>query len=408
MDREIAPSCAIFGDGMAFFDEERLSGLSGSCLTNDIPRYLKLSNWEDDQDDSPKYAAQAFRLVDRTLQQSLPIWHAILCGGPVPCSPSPPRGNKNTWVQFREPRKSLNAQEINDTECKLEEMLEMTTFYVLADIPGNPGGRTSPRADRKMTKLPGLGCSIGIRSFYFEQLGLKEVKENPLRSLYYNFIVASNILHELAHAAVLAAVPEDMRATTGSGGNGHLGFSSHCSEIGFEMESRLWGGIMSTRTIKREDLKREHVCYSTSENHAFGSAIVLRDWPDAPMVDRYGPNKVSVRRKVKPVRNIWRVSFHWLQKLFRDDFWQSLDTGSDQDSLQMPKMLGIPEHGIRDWSTDKQALKVAAKAILPAGYMWTAALTIKPRTHDGDLTESLRNASRVEKALLEHRFVSSE
>lgn len=394
---------------MNFFEEERLSGVSHPSLSNPIPRFLNFGNWEDDQDDSPKYAAQAFRLVSRTIEQNLPIFHTILAGSQTPCSPSPLHANKKTSLQFREPRKTLNTQEMIDTRCKLEEMMDQTTFYVLADIPGRPTrGMTSVCPGRNMSTLPGSGCSIGISSRLFEPLMRREVMENPLLSTHYNFMVATTILHELAHAAVYAATPQDMGDNV-IGGDGYIGCSSSCSEIGFDMENRLWGGIPSTRITRhttngKQDVDLEHICYSTSENHKFRSAMVLRDWPDAFPVHAYG-DLVTVRREGKSIHNIWRVSFNWLQQLFRDDFWESLRSGSyDQDALKMPKTLGMPEHDIRDWSVDKQAAKLAVKSILPPGYMWTADLTIKPRSQSGDLIESLRNASRVLRALLEQRF----
>ncbi|GIZ41640.1 hypothetical protein CKM354_000493900 [Cercospora kikuchii] len=292
-----------------------------------------------------KLPLQAKRLAWRAIEHSLPIWYSLLAGEDFSTrSWVPKEGESTGFTLFSEPLQKLSSLQALQVRARLQTLLSNCTFAIEPNAKSN---HSDGNHSRPLAGLPGVGSDIFLSDEIFIQLEDAELANDTLWLTWLNFELASTILHELAHACVTASTTRDRRTALGSCCGDHLG-NSTVSEIGYEVEYRLWGGLPSQFDFDATPRMMEALggkCYYRPDvdfpSRQVPMALTMIEWPDVETVERYP----TVHRRVEldSVRKAWMIEIPWLVDLFRDEFWER-DGGGNRLPLRsaMPKKVEVP------------------------------------------------------------------
>ncbi|KAF2217035.1 hypothetical protein CERZMDRAFT_81018 [Cercospora zeae-maydis SCOH1-5] len=289
---------------------------------------------------------QAKELVWRAIEHSWPIWHSCLSGEDT-FSRMLLLGKteKPGFTVFSEPLPALSSQQVQWTRAKMEELLSACFFAIHLDNP-TPVARALRHVP--LPTLPGTASEILFPESMFNQLAEAEDANDTLWLTYLNFELASTILHELGHACATASVSRARSFELGSDGCDHLGPDSQISEIGFDIERRLWGGVPTQVEFDdslRMISKLEFRCYYRPHDdflHRVPMTLMMTNWPDKEIVESY-PVKLHVRGELEGGHKAWFMEIPWMVDLFREEFWEAQGGGEARLApMSMPKYTVVP------------------------------------------------------------------
>lgn len=221
---------------------------------------------------------QALRLASHFLAVLLPEFYTILC--------AQRRRHRKTGKDgqpielFAEPPKQLTAEQDFAVQEQLH-LLAGSVDYVLdtSQDPSNTVSATCCEAPDK--DLPsrvmrrGMCSTIQINHACYTRLAYSyyERKNDMVRYNYYCLELASSLVHELAHAATNLRCDQYQRKP-----HYFLGHTAKTSEEGFEVESKLFGGILIGRGAY--EYSNSYI-YPDGRHSEVTWPIVLTNWPDA-------------------------------------------------------------------------------------------------------------------------------
>ncbi|KAI5362922.1 hypothetical protein Slin14017_G066030 [Septoria linicola] len=288
---------------------------------------------------------QAMRLVSRIIRHTWPIWHAILCSDVSLFYEE----NGKTTIAFPEPVAKITEDNLEATMSAFEEVAAHITFI----WNPNEDGVTLPERDILLPTLPGVGSLIAIPKHLLNHLKQAESTQDHIWTAWLNFEIASLIVHELAHACTIAATPIDLEPELSNLADAYLGPHVATSEIGFEVEQRVWGGIPYQHDHAHPgqgEVRHRPALGNWSEAPVI---FVTCEWPDERVVheyasaDGYGFMRAigeTAGKEVKGERTLQEVSTSWLGQLFEERFWRRLDW-SDRGALWIPETTGFRVDG---------------------------------------------------------------
>lgn len=241
------------------------------------------------------------------LEQALPIFHTLLI------QTADTRLVAGRMVAyFPEPQASTAMLTPNQRDMTLYYLTEVIGQLNVTVGPtvNDAGGTTSIQPTRTITNFPGRGSTITISSLKTQKLNEAFANDQTMAQQVYMFDLAVLLMHELSHAITMAVLP------IGWGGNCFLG-TGHTDEIGYEVENRLFGGLMQ---------KDAGAIYGPAWNECFDHMLVQREWPHPHTLDTYRRTPefstlLTQGPEVSRITRIWKVPFSYINGMFLDSFW---------------------------------------------------------------------------------------
>ena len=363
-----------------FFVEETIANFPEPNLTNQIPDFLRFEKWHTHEYQKFKFFAypdQAARLIWRTLLHHLPIWHAILFGTmkAVPARLKGEFGKVIHVPQYPEPLAMLTPKQTHETMERLMEVADK--LYIRVGHLVDEAGRTAPTTT-KLKLSSGQASLMEIDREVLDNITTALNNKNHFLVAYYSLKLCTTFVHEMAHALALARFPQSLvQFNNICIGNAYLAPSSYTSEIGYEVENRIWGGIVTAIDQSKEQIY-------TIGNVQHRLKTVLREYPAQNITDRYANNpeyNIDVRGTIPPVHFIWRIPVRWLAEIYQEGFWDRVDR-DDKAALSVPKELGFPTNVGSSYTGS-----LATTRKVPDGYRMEADMTIV--RDDWDMVDDL-------------------
>ncbi|EME42494.1 hypothetical protein DOTSEDRAFT_36352 [Dothistroma septosporum NZE10] len=265
-----------FARDVGFCRTEQLANLQDSDLTNTIhscfhpSRFSNIVRYQD--------LDQVLRLASHFLEVLLPEFYTILC--------TTPERNRMTGTdgrpieRFVEPPMQLNAQQdflvreqLELLACSVDYGLDISqdpTTLVAATCCAVPNDDAVARAIRR-----GMCSTISLNHAYYTRYvySYYERKNDLVRYNFYCLEMACSVVHELAHAAAnLRCNQYEQRP------HYFVGHTAKTSEEGFEVESKLFGGIIVGKGAYQYN---KSYVYADGRPSEISWPIVLANWPDA-------------------------------------------------------------------------------------------------------------------------------
>lgn len=160
--------------------------------------------------------------------------------------------------------------------------------------------------------------------------------ENHSR-LWMQFLLANLLLHELAHAAMHAALP---RPPAHDPIQAYFLPGARTTEEGMEWETYTFGGLL---------YEIPSILFWDHEKGMLGSKIVLREWPNPRMVAHYRrrvyPRPFPVKGNLAEHDRLWTVEPSFLEKFFTTAFWEKTLPDQGPQALQPPRSEGFVIQG---------------------------------------------------------------
>lgn len=207
------------------------------------------------------------------------------------------------------------------TWSRLGELIEGTQFKV-AEMKSDG---MCEMATNQHSDFPGRGSIISISKQNIDKANKAFADRNHMLHQYWMFYIAYTLLHELGHAMTFLALP--------------IGYQGKCflghgltSEIGFEIQSRVFGGIFDQETGSAS---------SPDPLKHLEFRLVQRDWPNPHTLDLYrlDPDLEEILLRVpEPQRTIpsWKVNFSYINQMFQDTYW-----ATPTNTLQFYRRTGV-------------------------------------------------------------------
>lgn len=293
--------------------------------------------------------AQLFAHFQRTaLHISHPLVHARPQGTPT--------------LIFPEPKASaamLTTRERESTLVGLSVIVNNLDI-VVAPLPrGNPG-RTTARPERRFVNRPGCGSTITISLERVQDLNAAVAAGDIMLQQYFQFDLARILVHEFAHVISFAVLPP------ASDGQCFLG-DARTTEIGFEFESRVFGGIIGWEYGNTYSLDGQRIPFTLSQY----------EWVHVHTLDTYNsnpdPNGARIATRgghFSRVMRKWQVNFDWIAGMFHDAFWR--DVYRHRVGTHMVRQIGILGTALannRMAMADPSDLDAAVEHV-PAGFVF--------------------------------------
>jgi hypothetical protein len=159
----------------------------------------------------------------------------------------------------------------------------------------------------------------------------------PIEILQCHFVLASRLLHEIAHALQAA------RRLTRNDPERIIG-DSRLAEGGYCLENWFFGGYLGflPDNPKDQSAKKDATTLTLSEwPCAWVKATHLHGQGEIWVPPKEGDDEV--RSKNSHTKTQWAIPDAWVRKLFTDEFWTSLHCAEkpyDRTSLYVPKLFG--------------------------------------------------------------------
>ncbi|SMR43094.1 unnamed protein product [Zymoseptoria tritici ST99CH_1E4] len=266
----------------------------------------------------------AIDLYLHILGYALPIFHTLIHREPT-LHPREDSSKPRVWL-YPEPLMTLSVAQKVHTWTYLDRIGESIEWVVgkeCTDGPEMPDGRTTRRGDLPPMLDAGL---LGYRSTIMTAPRLIDPVEDARRAdkfedeKWHQFRLATLWLHEMSHAVQNAVLPCQMGI-----GRQHifLGPDSRTSELGFEVESKVFGGLL---------------------RRSFDAEATLREWPDPERLQLY-QGKIETRGPTECLTRDWLVLWlvertHW-ERTFDKSFWAEDLMMGNSTALQLDRAVGI-------------------------------------------------------------------
>ncbi|KAK1825430.1 hypothetical protein LTR12_000231 [Friedmanniomyces endolithicus] len=294
---------------------------AGYDLTNDIHPIFSRDNFPGADYD---VLSPALRLASRILmsERSLTHYYTVLFVE-VTAVPFPAGSGREGEVYgaFFPPTYPLSPRQTLLVQQELVNMAQSVKFRRMDFGTDGTQGQAEPGKPTQRNCHVRPGCH-GLPStvFYSEVLYGRlpaayyatAGTDFPHKLLEHYFILATTLLHELAHSVRCSVM--------GPAGETVFIGESALSEAGFDYENAVFGGHM---------LYRE------------GSGTDLEDWPSRVWLMHYLRTGAVIHFSGQPMPDVgigWSQPVSYILGMFRDEFWNDVSTGK---SLGLPpKLLG--------------------------------------------------------------------
>ncbi|KXT08754.1 hypothetical protein AC579_6431 [Pseudocercospora musae] len=291
-------------------------------------------------------ASFAVYLASRVIPHIIPMAHAILLGSTKAGQASAIERKANGLSpEYPEPLPQLDAATEAQVRAQLREIAAHLSFDVCAGEMALASCQPIP--ERPLPKLPGSASKIWINTSQYIAIE-RSFHSRDLAKFFYSLLeLTISLIHEVAHAICFAVEPaEDVCE-----GNGFLGPEAACDEIGFEFESRLFGGVFGIQSARTASYYVNGCNCSRSE--LLGKAG-FSEWPNAWIVNSYHARQdpVRTRRELSEEVVRWDVGLERVAEMFQESFWHC---GSTRVDMQFPRLKRI-------WD-DKSSEKVACESL---------------------------------------------
>lgn len=282
-------------------------------LTNPIHPILHGKAWENSVD--LNLLEPVLQLTSRLITSPalLPFWWTLFFSATKPEKYILyHRNTVNTSVELTDVPTTLSLEEAARTAKKLTDIAESISFTIL-DVPTDRPWDFETAATRDCTR-----AMIRLAQSAMDELrrGATILRDGGEDTVYLSasFMIASGLVHELAHAVVYLV----------RGRDGHFFPNSAVGEVGFECEKRVFGGLVD-------------VHYSTDEEAMqCDPEVRFYSWPSARRVCQYIRQDLEIDIRLAHSESAlpdagapeWRdtassadIDFSYIRGLFSEHFW---------------------------------------------------------------------------------------
>ena len=315
----------------AFWRTERLISMQAPNLTWPIHTLFSPAKFATITQ-SFAYPTLACQLSSLLLEKALPFCHSILVVGDS--SPGGRSASKPCQT-FPEPSASLTYAQKQNTHAMINEVATGISFTASQMEPEEHG--TTTRDDNvRFANFSGRGSIIDINASTLRDIRKAERTQDTVAHLFLSLVLANTLVHEVLGHSLSFAVH------SWCCGDGFVG-QSQCSEIGYLLETFLFGGVILPGPPLSDNGIRAP-CYYNSNGVAstLPNMICCQDYPNIDSITDY-----EACGQANPFRGpalpesygYWNVPLSWVHDLFQQRFWDvALTQGND--ALYPPKSTG--------------------------------------------------------------------
>ncbi|KAF7187972.1 hypothetical protein HII31_10872 [Pseudocercospora fuligena] len=330
---------SICCSGYVFVQEAK--NMPSANLDNTIHPILQ--RWMDENPTTldPKVVDQPFRAMSHILdsESGLQFFHTNFFGKRRPVRP---QGNDAVQWEFYEEDWDLDDDQRAKTKEALNELAEFVDFRLGNDTHCGAGSRIQ---SHKL--FAGNRAYIQLhRQIYMDaEISATDSSIDEVSKTWDFFNLMRTLVHELAHAAV--------KVRWGQHKKGANAWFDTCgiAEEGFELENRLFGGIIEAHynaeghanELLHESQEQEFY-YCDDKPSYLNGLLEIYDYPYLAKVEEYDAHNLSINLfpdRAPKISVRWRLPIQYLHSLFQRAFWK-LGHFDEQgvDSLHPRKEIG--------------------------------------------------------------------
>jgi hypothetical protein len=218
------------------------------------------------------------------------------------------------WT-FPEPLAVLNSQQRADTWEMIGRLGMELQYDHSKDFDNSDEGMTCRLSKRPLqyAGLLGTGSMITVSTKLLEDLEDAATNGNTETYQAESRRLAILLSHEFTHATIQAVLPDNNNTEV------FLGPSARTSEVGFEMEGRLFGGLFE-------------MCPRMGAAGRLSGKIALREWPYFLMIKHYIDDVEHIETRGwsnEEMERTWEVYCEvpdeYLSGMFEESFWDKED-----------------------------------------------------------------------------------
>ncbi|KAF7194251.1 hypothetical protein HII31_04488 [Pseudocercospora fuligena] len=294
---------------------------------------------------NPEPILLALQLASRLSEAAFPVFHAIITQASMLKHQESEQGKSGkSLLSYPEPLLTLTRAQRNMVGGFL-------LFYIVAnldivssdEVKGSTKGMSTAEGLFEDRGTVPFRCEIAINKFNLDRLrDAYDINDLPLY-LWLSLRLATVLVHELTHCVIYAAKRSEVGLSgytyfpERSADEGFLG-SAKCSEIGLELEKRLFDGLLEPLP------KLGSMVYHFAGRPSFiEGPLYVHDWPNPDHMRGYEgaalPNTVREGYSIPESYEIWPVDFDHLAKLFQEDFWEGFERMSREQEIEDPLIL---------------------------------------------------------------------
>ncbi|KAK5111843.1 hypothetical protein LTR85_011741 [Meristemomyces frigidus] len=224
------------------------------------------------------------------------------------------------------------------------------------------------------------------RKMHAERVKCTRSADDPAYLAVLQYLFGTTIAHEAMHALTNAQEYLENAVYYSADAN-----ESPIAEIGFEFESRLFGGghierLYDGSSGNKTDRILRHQYLNGTDSELSG-VMVMWDYPCRNLVEHYQHNgfPIGCRRLVRntaPGYGIgWRVSVQYISTLLSKAFWETEVSNRSLMALQPPKFAGhffIVEYPDGDQTQPRWLSSERAARLIPPGFVYSKSYDIVP------------------------------
>ncbi|KAK4494451.1 hypothetical protein PRZ48_014749 [Zasmidium cellare] len=320
-----------------FLQGEALSGLVPTNFTFEMHKIFGRDKFSDDDVDYGKLEL-SLRMASALLMAAIPIFHTILVVGPKDTNKMTDDGKP--IYQFPDPVEVLSADEVYTTWRRLDQMASGISFYIAGTEEHDIAWcvRLLANDGSLGPDLKGSGSTINIgKGLYDSVVKSFDDETDIINQQASAFNLATTLIHELTHAAINASTPYFHSICSVQY---YLGESACTTEVGFETEAWLYGGVIPCLAIGGVE---EYYNRDTGKWSHLNHLLTATEYPCPTRTALYAnhPIKLYVRRGMKPTEIIWNVSFLHIHQLFQDELWTDFFPHYGRKVLRFAKATGF-------------------------------------------------------------------
>lgn len=283
---------------------------------------------------------QPFRALTNMVhsEDALQTFHTVLFGNRRAL---PRQGNDAVQWEFHDEDWDLNEEQRAKTIAALDEVADFIDLRL-----SSSNGTSFCEPGRKIKKhelFAGHRVTIHLekRLYTDASKSAHDDRVDEISRTWDYFSLIRTLLHELAHAVV--------KVRWGHHEQGANAFFDTCgiAEEGFELENRLFGGIIEQNSGSPELLhkgQKEEFYYYDGKPTYLNGLLEIYDYPYLAKVEEYDTHGLSINMfedRTPEISVRWRLHIRYLHAYFQRDFWkQGFFDKPGPDALHPAKTIG--------------------------------------------------------------------
>lgn len=260
------------------------------------------------------------KLFAHVQAQSLHIIHAMLAEPKEPQPPAVVVGDKKI-TSLPEPKSctaKLTASEREQVEVFLEDIISQTKLEIDRSHMAHYG-MCEMRPERPLKTLPGCGSNISIGYNAIDAIAQAFASGNIMAQQYWIFQCVTSLVHEFGHALENAIRGGDWRRRFWLG-------DGHTSEMDYELENRIFGGILTTIHAGDGSNLGHECCTSGPKGLQLDAMVLSVEWPSTCKIGDYDHMQTGLEYPTQgpeppKLFHEWKVPFEYVNQMFQDSFW---------------------------------------------------------------------------------------